>query len=59
MVKEGWFILPGTSYEIPVPPRDLYIAIATVLLFIPVVTIVARLIAPLLRRKPDHAKKRA
>lgn len=57
MVKEGWYILPGTSYEIPVPPRDLFIAITTVVLFIPVVTIVARIVARFLRKPVDNKKR--
>lgn len=34
-----WYSLPGTDFKIPVPPKDLYMALITVFLFLPVVVI--------------------
>lgn len=56
MVKQGWYILPGTSYEIPMPPRDLAIALITVLAMLPAVIIISKIIG-LFTKKPAQKQK--
>jgi len=44
VTKEGWYKLPYTDYDIPMPPKDLFIALVTVLMFLPAIVIVNRLL---------------
>ena len=34
-----WHPLPGTSFKIPMPPKDLFMALVSVAVFIPLVVI--------------------
>ena len=39
MADGEWYPLPGTEFKIPMPPKDLYMALITVFLFLPIVVI--------------------
>ncbi len=41
---QQWYTLPGTSVKVPVPPRDLGVALVAVLIFLPVVVLLTRLL---------------
>lgn len=49
MDTSSWYTLPYLDAKIPMPPKDLYAAIITVCLFIPVV-VVCQWLAPFNRQ---------
>jgi len=42
--KEGWHRLPGLGVQVPMPPRELGIALVTVVLFLPAIILINKLV---------------
>lgn len=53
---EGWHELIG-GVKIPMPPKDLLIALATVLMFLPAVVLATKCVTALLPRGKPVAKQ--
>lgn len=54
--EKQWYVIPGTSVRIPMPPGDLATALVMVFLFLPVVVILTRLFG---WRQPEVKKPAA